>query len=442
MKLVSIVTVFVVALCAPSASQEPKNPLKNPKPAAQETSLAAERRELAQIQLLLGADRKYTEAKQRLGLLVEWLSKRTDEDSRVLLGEVEELSRSVRRSLGETVEDGRSVPADVTTRQKGDTVEEAVLAALARKDTTFLDQLGVRAGPGLVLAVRENPDELTGDHMVDVLFLLLRRDPRSADELLRELLERDGFFWKKRVVRALAYSLPWNGKVLFSTESPRRWLGPGIQATLEKYAADPDVGNDAFFHLGELVDAGADSAVFLRLLTEGLRSPDALRRDVAERVVQRQDACERMRPILERALQDGDAELRGFAAQVLAEDPGDRSLFARADDAELEVREAVLQRLEKSDLRQWQREEADALARLVLDEDDEVGERSVALLTKLPKRPVVTVLPPERVSPGNSGEFRREEYVAPHADDVYRSLSKLSGPDQRQRLVSIAEALP
>src|SRR5688572_17598545 len=322
MKLVSIVTVFVVALCAPSASQEPKNPLKNPKPAAQETSLAAERRELAEIQLLLGADRKYTEAKQRLGLLVEWLSKRTDEDSRVLLGEVEELSRSVRRSLGETVENGRSVLFDVTTRQMGDTVEEAVLQALARKDKTFLGELGVRAGPGLALAVRENPDELTGDHMVDALFLLLECDPRRADELLRELLGHDDFFWKKRVLRALAYSAPWSGKALFSTESPRRWLGTGIQATLEKYAADPDVGNDAFSRLGGLVNADVDSPVFLRLVTEGLRSPDALRREVTERIVENQYAPERVRPILERALQDGDAELRGFAAKELAEDPG------------------------------------------------------------------------------------------------------------------------
>ena len=56
MKLVSIVVASLLALCAPFVAQEPK------KPAAQETSLAAERRELAEIQLLVSAERKFAAA--------------------------------------------------------------------------------------------------------------------------------------------------------------------------------------------------------------------------------------------------------------------------------------------------------------------------------------------------------------------------------------------
>src|SRR5262245_2918563 len=102
MKLVSIVLVCLVASRAPATGQEAKSPPL----ATQGASLAAERRELAEIRLLLGAERKYAEAKERLVKLEESLAKRTDADAKTLLGEVAELEKSVRRALGENVGEG------------------------------------------------------------------------------------------------------------------------------------------------------------------------------------------------------------------------------------------------------------------------------------------------------------------------------------------------
>lgn len=444
MKLVSIATAVLLSISAPSFAQEPKKPL----PAQQESSLATERRELAEIQLLLGADRKYAEAKERLAKLAETLAKRADADAKALLGEVETLSRSVRRSLGEPVRleaelagEERAFRFDVTTRPKGDAVDEAVLAALARNDYGFLKELGTRAGPGLAQAVRDDPDTLPGESGRDALRLLLEVDPRRGDGLLYEMLEHDGFFWKKRVVRALGETELWNGGALFSTENPPRWIGEGIRQTLEKYAVDPDVGNDALFELGSLVGKGARSDVFARLLTEGLRSADSTRRATAKSVV-RGHRFDPLRTILEAALDDGDADLRIFASSELCGFSEGRALLAHAGDPEPEVRRQILKRLENDDQRNWQEEEPAVLARLLVDEVSGVRKQAWEILYKLRSEKQTTELPAELCSSGKPFEVERWVYTAPLPAGVYRSLLERPEVEERARLAAIACYLP
>ena len=70
---------------------------------ATEAPLNVERRELAAIQLLLGAERKYSEAKERLVALETRLAGRTEADARSLLAEVQTLlgdPAKARRKLG------------------------------------------------------------------------------------------------------------------------------------------------------------------------------------------------------------------------------------------------------------------------------------------------------------------------------------------------------
>jgi len=365
MKLVSIVAASLLALCAPFAAQQ----AKNTEPSTQETSLAAERRELAEIQLLVSAERKFTDAKELLGKLAESLSARTDAEAKSLLDQVKKLDRSVRRALGETVADENSILVNVTTREKGDTVDEAVLAALSRRDMKFIGELGSRAGPGLATAVREDPDALPGEFSDDALFLLLQLDPRRGDELLREMLEHDSFFWRKRVVRALSEASPWQGASLFSTDRPRRWLGAGIQQTLEKYVEDADVGREALRQLGLLSSAGADSAVLLAKIAEGMRSADSLQRRAVQDVLGFH-RFEPMRPVLEAALEDEDPSVRLTAARILVNHPDSRALLAHATDAEPEVRKLVAKLLRDLGQSNWREEEPDALARLLAVEDD------------------------------------------------------------------------
>ncbi|MSR63579.1 MAG: hypothetical protein EXS08_14170 [Planctomycetes bacterium] len=423
--LTTLVLAFLTSFPQPTFTQE--------KPATtQSASLSAERRELAEIQLLLGADRKYSEAKERLAVLKEKLAKRTDADAKDLLAEVERLDQSVRRALGEAVSAAANLGEDK--------VDEAVLAAIQREDFAFVSQLGKRAVPGLLRAVRENADAFPSDEGKDSLLVLSNIDPLAASRLAGELLGENGFFWKKRVTRLLDPPLQ-DQPGLWTAGSPQQWLGEGLSKTAEKLVDDADVGIVALRFLGELASRGWPSSTFQPALISALRSDDGVRRKGA-RDVSRSYASTVGVSVYRALLAESDTDLREHAARALAEVfPEDRSLLAKADDPSREVRSFVMSRLERSDKETWHVEERAALTHLLQDEDARIRARARGALWNLPTEEHSVTFDAREWFSDQEVKSKRMVFRAPLADEVYLGL--LKGPvDERHGLVAKATQLP
>jgi hypothetical protein len=418
MKLMTIAATFLVAFPTLYSAQDSPLPL------------AEERRELAEIRVLLGADRDYAGAKARLAVLATALGASTDVEAAALAAEVERLVQEVRRALGE------AVPAAFANASQ-DKIDAAVHAALERGDFEFIGQLGSRAGPALAAVIEAAPDAFTGNPENDPLLHLLRLDARRADALLARMLPYDGFLWRKRVVRTFDKSDPWSDQTLWSTHLPPRWEGPGILHTLEKLAVDSEVGNDALRMLGQLAARGADDEVFLSVAEQALRDRDKVRRDFAKGSVRLQP-IEAVRGLLEGLIAESDVDLRVFAASILSQH-GSRALLARADDPDRVVRLWVADLVGKGAADGLDDEEARALSRLLVDEDAEVRRRALGVLDGLRREKRVTVA---QNPSGKTREFRREEYTDPLPEEVYRAALARADAAGRKRLVQIAALLP
>src|SRR6185436_1498171 len=186
---------------------------------------------------------------------------------------------------------------------------------------------------------------------------------------------------------------------------------------LEKYVEDADVGREALRQLGLLSSAGADSAVLLAKIAEGMRSADSLQRRAVQDVLGFH-RFEPMRPVLEAALEDEDPSVRLTAARILVNHPDSRALLAHATDAEPEVRKLVAKLLRDLGQSNWREEEPDALARLLAVEDDGIRGQAWEILIRLPSEERVTTLPAEEVFDGDRRERTRRLYVAPLPDSV------------------------
>jgi hypothetical protein len=335
-------------------------------------TLAAERRELAEIRLVLEVERDFRGAKPRLAKLVETLAARSEPEAKDLAAEVERVALEVRRALGE------DVPGDRSGR---DAVDRAVQDALVRGDLAFLGQLGRHAVPGLVRAVRAAPGAFPGNGEDDPLVVLAQQDALAASQLAQELIDEEGFFWKKRVVRMLGY-VQLDAEPLWSSAPESRWLGEGLSRTAEKYAEDPDVGSQAFEFLVALAHRGRRSDAFEPILTRGLRSAEARRRQRAEELVERLPESVG-RAGFEAFLHEPDARLRAWAGQMLVHQyPDSQKLLEHVGDADPGVRLTVVRWL--GERQRWSRDEHAALARLLRDEDTKVGDAAWEVLASLP----------------------------------------------------------
>lgn len=429
MKRMSIHASFLVSVLASLTSVRPLAAQAQPDPAQEKASLAAERRELAEIRLLIGADRNYAEAKERLAKLEADLAARPGPEARELASEVERHARDVARALGEAV----------TSRTGGqDELDVAVLAALERKEFGFIRELGRRAAPGLARAVRERPDELTNDAEQDPLRLLMWCDPLAADALLGEQLARGGFLWRKRVARAMESAHLLAQPELWSVDVPPRFLGAGIVRTLETYVEDPDVGMAALTQMIRLARDEAPTPILATMLERHLRGDDSARRAEAMRLIR--DNSGRLDPgLLERLLDDADAELRQLASTVLLEKfPENRSLLAHVRDLDPLVRRDVAQWLIQSDPTGWGEEERSVLVALLSDTEAGVRQRAWNRLGSLPTERSAVTITRERSLHGKPFELGRNVYASPLPDEVYRSRL---GSEDRSLLPGIASKL-
>jgi len=389
------------------------------------------RRELAEIRLAVAADRKFPEARERLQALRASLEPRAaDPEANELLQRVDRLLGEVLRALG------LAAPA-VPSTENQDKVDQAVQVAIETGNADFLRQLGKRAVPGLVAAVREDPDTLPYLGK-DAFFFLAAIDPLAASSLAGESIDQAGFFWKKRVMRTIDQTDLFQRPDVWTVGTPQRFLADGLLKTLEKYVADPDIGNEVLGELQPFVPHALTPAL-REALAAALRSEDPVRRTTAKGVA---SAVDSLRPLFEELLREGDPDLRAFAALRLSNFADASVLLDRAGDPEPKVRQQVATWLSKYESK-WDARARAALARLVLDADPSVQTGALTILERMPALERSFQAPADDlIEPNNPVSARRDVHAQPLPAEIYRSLVEAKDRDVRQRLAGIASHLP
>jgi HEAT repeat protein len=395
---------------------------------AQKDALGAARSELAEIRVLVGAQRDYRGAEKRLATLLERLAASTDPGAAELRAEVETLAREVRRALG-LWNDGSA---------GDDKVDQAVREALAARDLAFVKAMGKRAAPALQEAVRKSPDSYPGDPAEDPLALLVEIDPLAASAVIGELVEHESYFWMRRVMtRVLVQPLLPGEDELWAAGNPQRWLGTGLTRMAERYVDDREGALFALRFLVGLAARGERSERLEPALQDALRSPDsALRKGTQELAFQY--ARPLGAPLFETLLQDADGEARAFAARVLVEQLGSRAVLSAVEDPAWEVRRQVARWLEGNGSDAWGDEGFRALETLLLDANERVRNAAFEALVDLPKEERVFEATIEGV---RTFKGKTWVYSRPLAPEFYRSLLGL-GFDGRLADVALATPVP
>ena len=132
----------------------------------------------------------------------------------------------------------------VGLRPEHDEIEKAVEDALERGDQAFILQLGERAAPALARATMADLENLKAHP--DPLLLLAKVHPTAGAALMREAFDKGGFFWKKRMIRALESDTYSRSDLTWDTKSyPGTCRISDYWTLLERLVNDPEVGNDA-----------------------------------------------------------------------------------------------------------------------------------------------------------------------------------------------------
>lgn len=408
---------LVPLLLAPVSSL----PQQTGRAARVEDDLEALRRALAEIRVALVADRAYAEAEGKLGALRERLVTRTDADAKALLAELDFLAADVARALG---------------RGSPDVVDRAALEAIERSDWAFVSQLGPRAIPALAEAVRRDPETMAGDVKEDPLYHLTRLAILETDRLAAQLLERGGFFWKQRLLRALSQTSFVNRPEIWSESGPPWTLRThGIVAALERALVDPEVQAVALDLASNLESHGLRLENFERALATGLHASGRLR-DVAQQAARKVSSGRSA--FFESLLEDPDGELRRFAVELLSElENGPTTWFQAATDPDPRVRGQVATALEDSD--SWPSFPPDAFLGLLRDEDPWVRQPVWARLEQQRTSSENLELPvSERITNGSAWVRRVHVELPVRPED----LTSLTAAPERGLLAGVAPGLP
>jgi hypothetical protein len=225
-------------------------------------------------------------------------------------------------------------------------IETAVREAISFGVVDVVYDIGPRAAPALERLLLEDPDAFPGHVEFDPLGLLLLISELRGAALIEEHWEAGGFFWKKRIVRAMLYAEVLTNEGTWQVEQGEapRLLEPGWLPILARLVHDPEVGRDAIPLVQIVAFNDALSPELQVGLGVALRSSDPdLVREVLSALVNTRAKLS-TEPVVGAALDHPDAEVRRFAcehllsfsepASLLAaeghEDPMVRSFVARA----------------------------------------------------------------------------------------------------------------
>ena len=302
---------------------------------------------LAEAEILqrLGRVREAQEALQRLLLdeatrkgFAEWKFRLADAKMRI--AEVKALADPRIQRLRERLEQGR---ANAEAGTEG--IEQTVRQAFAIGNPGVVHAIGPRAAPALEQLVLSDPDHFPKEAGWDPLVVLLEISELRGAALIAEHHDAGGFFWKKRIVRAMeeAAVLRNEGTWQESRDSgiAPRLLEAGWLPILGRLVHDRQIGRDALGLVGIVAYNDALSEELQTGLILALSSPDPDMVHEVLRALKDTQGKRSVEPVLIATLDHPDPEVRRFGAEALLNFGPSPGLVAAAENPDPLVRRAA-----------------------------------------------------------------------------------------------------
>jgi HEAT repeats len=328
----------------------------------------------------------------------------------------------------------------VGLRPDTDEVEQAVREALPLYNYGFIQSLGERAAPALAKIVLEDLDRLDRPFS-DPLYLLVGAHAPTALAVMREHLGRGGFFWKKRVLRALSHKSMKAPAIWDTRHMPWVCSLPDYLRVLEGLVEDPDVGTEALPLLGNSVTGGALTPKLQGALIRALSSTDLARREAALSLLPSQTYLS-YQSLYEAAAQSPFPEVRIVAAKRLVQFQWNDVLAGLAQDPDWDIRRVVTIMLQDRTL-SYLREDGQKSKSTVNVQLDGTGRALLLTLLQDPNSEVrwgavraMRSLPSRELGPD------RSEWIDPPPHEVLVKLARDSRREVRQGLASPLFMLP
>ncbi len=215
-----------------------------------------------------------------------------------------------------------------------DEISSAVESALAGRDPQVVRDIGPRAVPTLERIVLANPDALPADFNQDPLGILFDLARVRGGRLALDHFDAGGFFWKKRVLRAMSK---------FSVFNDSATIDPVWIALLEKLLGDPEVSREALPLVEPVATRDALTAKMREELVHMLDSNDPdLARDVLNPLAYG-SGKESAKPVYESLLQHRTEFVRHDAAFRMMEYRSSDAFVACVDHVDAEMRKQLAQ---------------------------------------------------------------------------------------------------
>lgn len=395
------------------------------------------RKELAQIQVSIDVDRKLDEARASLDDLAIRATRRGYEDRKDVLIEIALARAKLLETLGK-IHDARQAVTSVLVNQllpagqnkyelvapteadtaeakqidadarlravrerltqveggaktsaAADKIDEVVRDALARGDTSLLNELGISAIPALEKWLSGTLDSMPNP---DLLSSLIRISPSRAAEFIFAAFDRAGPLWKVRVLRAMTITQALSAGTPLLSEAAwifgkannnaatARMSVPRWRAVISRLLEDPVTAREALAFVAPIVKYDALDADLQTHLTAILIGKDEALAHAALAPLEGGDGKSTAQPILEAALLSPHADVRAFCASHLLMFQSNTGLLSAASNPDPKVRAAVADSLRPHQVQGQQQEfwpslgkrEREILTTLVSDPDADV----------------------------------------------------------------------
>jgi hypothetical protein len=258
-------------------------------------------------------------------------------------------------------------------------IDAVVRLALTSHASPTIFDLGARAAPALEQIVIATPEVLPVDRNDDALSLLARVACDRAGRLVEEHLDLGGYVWRKRIMRTLnedvlRQSGNWQHEA--RPDGTNRLRSDAWWNLVERFATTPSPDADWLDMISEVAGYNALSTAIQDTLARCLETDNLTNRAQLLAIIQHRGMLSTLRPLVERGIRSGDADVRYACAAALASDGPSELLSSLADDPDARVRIEVVKAFAENEIRPNQ---LDLLRRLARDKNATVRSRLAGL---------------------------------------------------------------
>ncbi|MEM7306396.1 MAG: HEAT repeat domain-containing protein [Planctomycetota bacterium] len=244
-----------------------------------------------------------------------------------------------------------SVGGHNIAQQSTEDLDASVQAHIESGNFQLVVEIGARSVPALEQAVLGDLNDFPSSVGEDPLYYLIRLGERRAAKLVLSNIDRGGYLWHLRIVRALEQASVLETPDSWGTQvgdAPTPARVPEWPRVVARLLGDPDSAREAMALVREVFRADGVTPE----LAEALRA--ALESDVPDLVsdamhLLRTDWLSRKspKPLYEALMQHENPELRVLASERLLAYPHSAALLSRAEDPDSRVRRNVAKALRR-----------------------------------------------------------------------------------------------